>query len=102
MIHNVKSNNEQEVKQEVEEEKKETIDMKKSLALKMSSHQEKISESCCKDEEDEMAMVVKRCKKLVLQKTQRMERGNNSNKNQFKGDSLRSNKFLQPARTLEE
>ena len=29
------------MKQEVEEEKKETIDMKKSLALKMSSDQEK-------------------------------------------------------------
>ena len=43
--------------------------MKKSLALKMSSHQEKISESCCKDEEDEMTMVVKRCKKLVFQKS---------------------------------
>ena len=41
VIHNAKSNNEQEVKQEVEEEKKETIDMKKSLALKMSSDQEK-------------------------------------------------------------
>ena len=27
-----------------------------------------------------MAMVVKRCKKLVLQKSQRMGRGNNSNK----------------------
>ena len=46
--------------------------MKKSLALKMSSHQEEINESCCKDEEDDMAMVVKRCKKLVLQKSQRM------------------------------
>ena len=46
----------------------------------MSSHQEEISESSYKDEEDEMAMVVKRCKKLVLQKSQRMGRGNNSNK----------------------
>ena len=59
MIHNVKSNNEQ----EVEEKKKETNDMTKSLALKMSSHQEEINESSCKGEKDEMAMVVKRCKK---------------------------------------
>ena len=69
MIHNVKSNNEQEVKPEGEEEKKETIDMEKSLPLKMSSHQEEISESSCEDEEDEMAIVVKRCKKLVFQKS---------------------------------
>ena len=86
----------------MEEEKKETIDIKKSLALKMSSHLEEIRESSCKDEEDEMAMVVKRCKKLVLQKSQIMGRGNNSNKNRFKGDSSRSNKILQLARTLEE
>ena len=79
MIHNVKTNNEQEVKQEVVKEKKETIDTKKSLALKISSHQEKINESYCKDEEYEMAMVVKRCKKLVLQKSHRMGRENNSN-----------------------
>ena len=53
MIHNVKSNNEQEVKQEVKEEKKETIDMKKSLALKMSSHQEEISELSYEKEKDD-------------------------------------------------
>ena len=44
-----------------------------------------------------MAMVVKRCKKLVLQKSQRMRKGNNSNKIDSK-----NNKFLQPAMTLEE
>ena len=94
MIHNVKSNNEQEVKQEVEEEKKETIDMKKSLALKMSSHQEKISESCCKDEENEIAMVVKRCKKLVLKKSHRMGRGNNSNNFMTKEEKVCNNDFV--------
>ena len=71
--------------------------MKKNIALKISSHQEEISESSYKDEEDEMAMVVKSCKKLVLQKSQRIGRGNNSNKNQFKGDSSKSDKFMQNA-----
>ena len=46
----------------------------------MSSHQEEINESSCKDEEDEMTIVVKRYKKLVLQKSKRMRRGNSSNK----------------------
>ena len=49
-----------------QEEKNETIDKKKSLALKMSSHQEKTSESSCEDKEDEMIVVAKRYKNLVL------------------------------------
>ena len=73
--------------------KKETIDMKKSLALKMSSHQEKISESSCKDEKNEIAMVVKRCKKLVLQKSHRMGRGNNSNNLMAKEEKVCNNDF---------
>ena len=86
----------------MEEEKKEIIDMMKTLALKMISHQEEINELSCKDEEDEMTMVVKRCKKLVLQKSQRMRREKQLQQNRFKGDSSRSNKFLQPVRTFEE
>ena len=34
----------------------------------MSSHQESTSESSCEDEEDEMVIMAKRDKKLVLQK----------------------------------
>ena len=49
-----------------EEEKNEAFDKKKSLALKMSSHQEKISESSCEDEEDEMTILAKRYNKWVL------------------------------------
>ena len=59
----------------------------------MSSHQEKISESSCEDEEDEMAIVAKRYKKLVLRKSQQMER-ENFNKNQFNGDSSRGNEVI--------
>ena len=59
----------------------------------MSSHQKEISESFCKDEEDEMAIVAKRYKKLVLRKSQRMGR-RNFNNNQFKGDSLRGNEVI--------
>ena len=61
------------------EEKKEAIDKKKSLGLKMSSHQKETSESSCEDEEDEMAIVAKRYKKLVFQKGQRMGRRNFNN-----------------------
>ena len=89
MIHNVKSNNEQ----EVEEENMKTIDMKKSLALKMSSYQEEINESSCKDEKDEMAIVVKRCKKLILQKSHKMGRENNSNNLMEKEEKVCNNDF---------
>ena len=81
---------EQEVNEIEKEEKKEAIDKKKNLGLKMSSHQEETSESSCEDEEDEMPIVVKRYKKLVFQKSQRMGRGN-FNKNWFKGGSSRGN-----------
>ena len=57
---------EQVVNQIEEEEKKEVADKKKSLPLKMSSHQEETSESSCEDEDYEMAIVAKRYKKLVL------------------------------------
>ena len=72
---------------------KEAVGKKKSLALKMSSHQEKISESSCEDEEDEMAIMTKRYKKLVFQKSQQMGRGN-FNKNPFKGGSSRGNEMI--------
>ena len=42
--------NEQKKNQIEEEEKKEVVDKKKSLDLKMSSHQEEISESSSEDE----------------------------------------------------
>ena len=57
---------EQEVNEMEEEKQTKVVDKKKSLVLKMSSHQEKISESSCEDEEDEMAIVAKSYKKLVL------------------------------------
>ena len=41
-----------------EEERKEVVDKKKSLALKMSSHKEGISESSCDDEDA--------CRRLIL------------------------------------
>ena len=47
----------------------------------MRSHQNEISESSCEDEKDEMAIVAKRYKKLVFQKSQRMGRRNNFNNN---------------------
>ena len=75
------------------EEKKEAIDKKKNLGLKMSSHQEETSESSCEDEEDEMAIVSKRYKKLFLQKGQWMGR-KNFNNNRFKGGSLRGNEVI--------
>ena len=54
------------MKQIEKEEKKKVVDKKKSLPFKMSSHQEKTSESSCGDKEDEMIVVAKRYKKLVL------------------------------------
>ena len=44
---------------QMEEEKNEDVDKKKSLALKMSSHKEEISESSCEDEKDGLAIVAK-------------------------------------------
>ena len=76
-----------------EEEKNEAVDKKKSLALKMSSHQKETSESFYNDEKDEMAIVAKRYKKLVLQKGQRMGRKNFKNI-QFKGGSSRGNEVI--------
>ena len=61
---------EQEVNEIEEEERKEVVDKNKNLSLKMSSHQEETSESSCDDEEDEMAIMAKRYRKLVLQKGQ--------------------------------
>ena len=61
---------EQEVNEIEKEKKKAAIEKKKSLGLKMSSHQEETSELSCEDEKDEMAIVAKRYKKLVLQKGQ--------------------------------
>ena len=59
----------------------------------MSSHQEEISESFYENEEDEMAIVAKRYKKLVFQKSQQMRRGN-FNKNRFKCDSSRGSEVI--------
>ena len=54
------------------EENMEIVDKKKSLALKINSHKEEIGESSCEDKDAEMAMVAKRYKKIVFQKSQRM------------------------------
>ena len=59
----------------------------------MSSHQEETSESSYDDEEDEMAIVAKRYRKLVLQKGQPIGR-RNFNNNRFMGDFSRGNEVI--------
>ena len=67
---------EQEVNQIDEEEKKEVIEKKKGIALKMSSKDEKLYDNSCKDEDAEMAMLSRRYKKLAFQRDQRMGKRN--------------------------
>ena len=55
--------------------------------------QEKKSESFCEDEENEVAIVAKRYKKLVFQKGQQMGR-RNFNNNRFNGGSSRGNEVI--------
>ena len=58
---------EQEVNQIDEEEKKELMEKKKGITLKMSSRNEKLYEDSCEDENAEMAMLARRYKKLAFQ-----------------------------------
>ena len=57
---------EQEVNQIDEEEKKELVEKKKTLALKTSSRNEEQYEDSCEDEDVEMAMLARRYKKLAF------------------------------------
>ena len=67
---------EQEVNQIDEEEKKELVEKKKGITLKTSSRNEKLYVDSCEDEDAEMAMIVRRYKKLAFQRDQRMRRRN--------------------------
>ena len=75
---------EQEVNQIDEEEKKELVEKKKGIALKTSSRNEESYEDSCEDEDVEMAMIVRRYKKLAFQCDQRTGRRN------FRRDRLRN------------
>ena len=57
---------EQKVNQFDEEDKKEMVEKKKSLALKISFREEETYESTCEDEDAEMAMLARRYNKLAL------------------------------------
>ena len=81
---------EQEVNQIDEEEKKEVIEKKKGIALKMSSKDEELYENSCEDEDVEMAMLTRRYKKLAFQRDQRMGR-RNFRKDRFQNDLSRNN-----------
>ena len=65
-----------EVNQIDEEENKELVEKKKSIALKTSFRNEELYEDSCEDEDVEMEMIVRRYKKLAFQRDQRMERRN--------------------------
>ena len=65
---------EQEVNQIDEEEKKELVEKKKGITLKTSSRNEKLYEDSYKDDDAEMAMIVRKYKKLAFQRDQRMGR----------------------------
>ena len=59
---------EQKVNQIDEEEKKEVIEKKKGISLKMSSKDEKLYDNLCEDEDAKMAMLARRYKKLLFQR----------------------------------
>ena len=58
---------EQEVNQIDEEEKKEVIEKKKGITLKMSFKDEELYDNSCEDEDTEMEVLSKRYKKLAFQ-----------------------------------
>ena len=64
---------EREVNQIDEEEKKEVIKKKKGIRLKMSSKDEELYDNSCEDEDAEMAMLVRRYKKLLFNVINRWE-----------------------------
>ena len=82
----------QEVNQIDEEEKKEVIEKKKGIALKMSSKDEELYDNPCEDEDTKMAMLARRYKKLAVQRDQRMGR-RNFWKDQFQNDPSRNNQI---------
>ena len=59
---------EQKVNQIDEEEKKELVEKKKGIALKTSSRNKELYEDSCENEDAEMAMIVRRYKKLCFPK----------------------------------
>ena len=65
---------EQDVNQIDEEEKKEVIEKKKGIALKMSSKDEELYDNSCEDKDAKMAMPVRKYKNLAFQHDQRMGR----------------------------
>ena len=79
---------EQEVNHFDEEDKKEMVEKKKSLALKISSREEEAYESACEDEDAKMAMFAKRYNKLALQRDHRMGR-KNFRRDRFRNDLSR-------------
>ena len=76
---------EQEVNQIDEEKKKEVIEKKKGIALKMSSKDEELYDNSCEDEDAKMTMLARRYKKLAFQCDQRMGRRN------FQRDQFQNN-----------
>ena len=81
---------EQEVNQIDEEEKKELVEKKKGISLKTSSRSEKLYENSCEDEDAEMAMLARRCKKLAFQCDQRMGR-RSFRRDRFRNEPSRNN-----------
>ena len=83
---------EQEVNQIDEKEKKELVDKKKGIALKTSSKNEKLYKHSCEDEDAEMAMIVRRYKKLAFQRDQQMGR-KNFKRDRFRNEPPRNNQI---------
>ena len=81
---------EQEVNQFDEEDKKEMVEKKKSLALKISSREEETYESVYEDAK--MSMLVRRYNKLALQRDHRMGR-RNFRRDRFRNDASRNNQI---------
>ena len=83
---------EQEVNQIDEKEKKEVIEKKKGIALKMSSKDKELYDNSCEKEDVKMAMLAKRYKKLAFQRDQRM-RTINFLRDRFRNDPSRNNQI---------
>ena len=83
---------EQKVNKIDEEKKKEVIEKKKGIALKMSSKDEELYDNSCEDEDEEMAMLTRRYKKLAFQRDQRIGR-RNFRRDRFRNDPSRNNQI---------
>ena len=84
---------EQEVNQIDEKEKKELVEKKKGIALKTSSRNEELYEDSCEDEDIEMAMIVRRYKKLAFQRDQLIGR-RNFRRDRFRNEPPRNNQII--------